>query len=61
MRNEQITGEKHTEFWCRDLKERDNMEDKRIILKWIFKKWDGNMDCTDLAQDRDRWPAVVNK
>jgi len=28
--------------------------DGRIILKWIFMKWDGGMDWIDLAQDRDR-------
>jgi hypothetical protein len=26
----------------------------RIILKWIFKKWNVSMDWIDLAQDRDR-------
>jgi hypothetical protein len=31
-----------------------------IILKWIFKKWDGRMDWIELAQNRDRWQAVVN-
>jgi hypothetical protein len=34
--------------------------DGKIILKWIFEKWDGGMDWVDLAQDRDRWRAVVN-
>jgi len=33
----------------------------RIILRWIFRKWDvWGMDWIDLAQDRDRWPALVN-
>jgi hypothetical protein len=30
------------------------------MVKWIFKKWDGGMDWIDLAQDRDRWLAVVD-
>jgi len=30
-----------------------------IILKWISKKCDGDMDWINLAQDRYRWRAVV--
>jgi hypothetical protein len=33
--------------------------DGRIILKCILKKWDGGMDWIELAQDRDRWRALV--
>jgi hypothetical protein len=32
-------------FWWGNLRERDHMEDPgvdgRIILRWIFRKWDG--------------------
>ena len=34
--------------------------DGRIILKFIFRKWDESMDWLDLALNRDRWKAVVN-
>jgi hypothetical protein len=30
--------------------------DGSIILRWFFRKWDG----FELAQDRDRWRALVN-
>jgi len=45
--------------------ERDHLEDPvvdgRIILRWIFRKWDvEGMDWIELAQDRDRWRAIVN-
>ena len=34
--------------------------DGRIILKWIMRKLDENLKWINLAQDRDRWQAVVN-
>ena len=35
--------------------------DGRIISRWIFRKSDvGGMDWIELAQDRDRWWALVN-
>ena len=47
----------HTMFWWGNLKERGHLEepgvDGRIILRWIFRKWDGGMDCIYLAQYRD--------
>jgi hypothetical protein len=45
------------------LKNRDEREsgvDGRIILNWIFEKWDGSMDSIGLAQDRGKWQAVMN-
>jgi hypothetical protein len=46
------------------LRERSHLEDpdvdEKVMLKWIFKKWNGSMDWIDLAHDRDRWRAIVN-
>jgi hypothetical protein len=54
----------HTRFLWGNLGERDQLEDPEvesmIILKWIFRKWDGCMDWIDLAQERDRLRALLN-
>ena len=45
-------------FWWGNIIERDRFEGPglygRIILKWIFRKWDGAMDWIEMAQNRDR-------
>jgi hypothetical protein len=57
-------GQVHTEFWWRNLREKDYFKDpgtdRRIILKWIFKNWNGDIDWIFLAEYRDRCLAVVN-
>jgi len=54
----------YTGFWWGNLRKRDHLEnpgeDGRIILRCIFRKWDEVMDWTGVAQDRDRWRALVN-
>jgi len=51
-------------FWWGDLRERNHLEvlgiDWRMILKWIFMKWDRGMEWTDLAQKKERWLVLVN-
>jgi hypothetical protein len=58
------TGEVHTGFWCGDLKERVHFKylgvDGRIILNGSSRSEMGSVDWIYLAQDRDRWRAVVN-
>jgi len=51
-------------FWWGNLRKRDHLEDPgvdgRIILRWTCRKWDVDMGWIELAQDRDRWRALVN-
>jgi len=58
------TTEVHTGSWWGGVRERGHLEDLgihgRLILKWIIKNWDRGMDWIDLAQDRNRWSAIVN-
>jgi hypothetical protein len=47
-----------------NLRERDHLGDPgidgRIILRWMFKEVEcRGMDGIELAQDRDRWRALV--
>jgi hypothetical protein len=62
-----VTGEAYTGFWWRILRERDHLGeigiDGRIILNIKMDLQSvrcGGMDWIELAQDRDRWRALVN-
>jgi hypothetical protein len=48
----------HTGFWWENLRERAYWEefglDGSIVLKRIFRKWDGSMDWIGLAQYGER-------
>jgi hypothetical protein len=54
----------HTGLQWGNLREEDHLDDPcvdgRIILKLILERLVGDLDWIGLAQDRDRWPAVVN-
>jgi len=52
-------GEVCTGIWQGNLMERDHLEDQgvdgRLLLRWIFRKWDvGGMDWMELPHDRAR-------
>jgi hypothetical protein len=33
---------------------------RKIIIKWIFERWDGDVEWISLAKDMDRYLAFVN-
>jgi hypothetical protein len=57
MYHEWGRGEVYTGFCWGNAREREHLEDPvvdgKIILRWIFKKW-------NVAQDRERWCTMVN-
>ena len=56
-------GDEYTGFWRKNLRKDDYLKnpgvDGRMILKQIFEKVDGDLDWIDLAQDREKWRAVL--
>jgi hypothetical protein len=48
----------HTGFWWENLREGDHLDipgfDIRVILQWIFNKWNGGMDWINLTLDKNR-------
>jgi hypothetical protein len=65
MQHVRARGEVHIGFWWGDPRKGEHLEDRgvdgMIILKLILKKWDGGMDCIDMAQDRDKWRDLFFK
>jgi hypothetical protein len=57
-------GEVHTGSLWGNVMDRDHLEDAgvdgSIKLRWIFRKYYGDMDWIHQAQDRDSWRALVN-
>jgi len=51
-------------FFLRKLEEREDFQELgvngRLILKWNLKIWSENKEYIRLAQNRDKYPAVVS-
>jgi hypothetical protein len=59
-----VTGQVHTGFRWGDWRERDHLKDLGvdgcIILKLLFRKWDGGLDRINVVQDMDKSMGLVN-
>jgi len=58
-------GEVYTGFWWGNLRERDHLEDPGVdggdkIEMDLQEAGCGGLDWIELAQDRDKWWALVN-
>jgi hypothetical protein len=57
-------GEKCKVFWREHPKERDHSVDEgvngRMGSEWILRRLAGGVEWIQLAQNRDRWSALVN-
>jgi hypothetical protein len=57
-------GETCTGFWWESQRERDHLKDQgvdgKMGKKWTLGRLVGGVELIQLAQDRDRWRAVVN-
>jgi hypothetical protein len=57
----------HIGYWWESQMERDHREDQDVGGRWVVNikinlreiGWDG-VDWIDMAQDRDKWRALVN-
>jgi len=53
------TGELHTGFWWENIKEIDHLKDLGVNGNVQEVGWEST-DWNDLAQNRDRWRAIMN-
>jgi len=57
-------GVKRTWYCWGSLRKLSNLKsqglDERVILKWIYRKWEGSIDLNQVAQGRSRRREIVN-
>jgi hypothetical protein len=54
----------HKIFWWGHLRARAHLEyldvEGRVILKWVFEKWDRETDWINLSQGKVRWGVLFD-